>query len=201
MSFLVVFNGQFSPLVHPSNTSGRSIPIVQPLDNPEHIEEFEEVLRDFKEEAPKKALKKLEIYEQAAKKFEEDKKRYYAKDIMSSPVQLISKDAPATEAEILFKHKGFRHLPVVNDLNVIEGMISYFELSGVLAGKSCKDIMAQKVIVCEEHTSINEIAIILLKEKLNALPIINHKRELVGIITLSDILKYVIESTSFLGRG
>ena len=201
MSFLVVFNGQFSPLVHPTNNTGRPIPIVQPLDNPGQIEEFDEVLKDFKEETPKKALKKLEIYEQASKKFEEDKKRYYAKDIMSSPVQLISKDAPATEAEILFKHKGFRHLPVVNDLNVIEGMISYFELSGDLEAKSCKDIMAQKVIVCEEHTSINEISIILLKEKLNALPIINHKKELVGIITLSDILKYVIESTSFLGRG
>jgi CBS-domain-containing membrane protein len=201
MSFLVVFNGQFSPLVHPTNTSGRTIPIVQPSDNPEQIEEFEEVLRDFKDEAPKKALKKLEIYEQTSKKFEEDKKRFYAKDIMSSPVQLISKESPATEAEKLLKHKGFRHLPVVNDLNVIEGMISYFELSEILEGKSCKDIMAQKVIVCEEHTSINEIAIILLKEKLNALPIINHKKELVGIITLSDILKYVIESTSFLGRG
>ena len=61
--------------------------------------------------------------------------------------------------------------------------------------------MIQKVIVCEEMTSINEISIILLREKINALPIINYKKEIAGIISLSDILKFVIETTNLLTKA
>jgi CBS-domain-containing membrane protein len=203
MSFLIVYNGQFSPLVHPVGTSAREvIAPVTPLDHSAEIDEFEEVMKDVGEEVPaKKPHPQLAIYQQATKKFEAERKRYYAKDIMSSPVQLISQTASASTAQTLLLKNNFRQLPVVDEKNVIVGMISDREFTGQVENKTCQDIMLQKIIVCQEQTSINEIAITLLKEKINVLPIINHQHELTGIITLSDILKYVVESTPFLGHG
>jgi CBS domain-containing protein len=59
--------------------------------------------------------------------------------------------------------------------------------------------MIPKVLVGLHNARIQEIAHIMLQEKINALPIINEKHQLVGIITQSDILKFVIESDDFLG--
>lgn len=198
MSFLIVNNGLFVPLVT-SYVSDRSVPAITPLTNITHVNEFKDALAESGEnDHSKKSHKKLEIYKVHEKKYEKQRKRFYAKDIMSSPVKLISLHASAVDAiTILAKYK-FRHLPVVNEHQVIIGMISDGQLSGNLENKTCADIMLQKIIVCEEHVSINEIANILLREKINALPIINSQKEIIGIITLSDILKFVIESTMLL---
>jgi len=203
MSFLVVFNGQFSPLVHPTSSAVRTgIPPVNSLSKLNEVDEFKELLEEVKQnEGLKKSYQKLEVYKQATKTFEEQRKRHHAKDIMTYPVIVISQNSSVFEAQTLLNKYRFRHLPVVDDKGMIVGMISDRELAGKFENKSCKDIMTNKIIVCEEHASVNEIAIILLKERINALPIINHKRELTGIITLSNILQFVIASTAFLGKA
>lgn len=202
MSFLVAYNGQFSPLVQSLNSHRESIRAVPSPSNADEVLEFEKDLEEaIQEEKTKRPHQKIDIYKKTSEKFEQERKRLYARDIMSFPVKIIAQDTSAFEARKMIEQHSFRHLPVINEFSVITGMISSFEVSGDLSEKKCSDVMLHKVIVCEEQTSIHEIAIILLKEKINALPIINHKKELVGIITLSDILKYVIESTPFLGRG
>lgn len=201
MSFLVVYNGQFSPFVYPTGTPN-GIPRVTPLENLKEVHEFKEELSEFEPEVKlNHHHQKIDAYKQVSKKFEEQRKRHYAKDIMTFPVKVVSQNAKATEAQDILRKFGFRHLPVINEQDIIVGMLSDRELAAASTDKRCKELMLERIIVAEEQASINEIAIILLKEKLNALPIINHKREVTGIITLSDILKYVIESTSFLGRG
>lgn len=200
MSFLIALNGQFVPFVPPP-AGGGVTPVVR-LQNLGEVHEFKEVLDEsFQHDHHKDSQRKLEVYKLIEKKYDQQRKRQYAKDIMTCPVKSISSKALAVEAKVLLNRYGFRHLPVVNENQVITGMISDREICGVLENKNCEQIMVQKLIVCEEHASINEIAIILLREKINALPIINLKRELIGIVTLSDILKFVIESTKFLGRG
>lgn len=200
MSFLVTFNGQFSPFTPPTVQGG--IHRVRPLTNTSDVKEFKEIQDEVAHEGTqKKSLQRLDVYKVAKKKYEEQRKRYHARDIMSYPVKTIAQHILATEAKILLAKFGYRHLPVVNDLNFICGMISDRELSSVIENKTCSDIMINRVIVCEEHASINEIAIILLEEKINALPIVNHKHELTGIITLSDILKFVVNSNMLFGRG
>lgn len=200
MSFLIAINGQFSPLTSEKTFSG--VPPVTAINRTADAAEFKNVLQkesNLPESAPPQH--KLNIYQKNAKAFEQQKKRDHARDIMSSPVKSLPAGAPAAEAQALLQTNGFRHLPIVDQGNIIVGMISDREVSGDLKNKTCRDIMIKKVIVCEEIASINEIAIILLREKINALPIINHKHELTGIITLSDILDYVIKSTPFLNRA
>lgn len=201
MSFLVAYNGQFAPLTTP-RVAGDSIPPVSSISHSGEVHEFKEILENIShEEHHKKPNQKLEIYKIAEKKFEAEKKHLHARDIMSSPVRLILQGAPASEAKAMLEKYGFRHLPVANENNVIVGMITDREVYGGIENKTCAEIMIQKVIVCEEHATVNEIAINLLRERINALPIVNRKFELVGIITHSDILKFVIETTMFLNRA
>lgn len=163
--------------------------------------EFKDILNSIEPEAPAKNHSQIAAYQQHSKSFQQDKKREYARDIMSSPVRVIHEGAVGAEALKLMQEHRFRHLPVVNGQNIIVGMISDRELLGQVEDKVCRDIMIPKIIVSDEFTSINEIAITLLRERINALPIINQKHQVSGIITLTDILSYVIKSTAFLGSG
>lgn len=202
MSFLVAYNGQFSP--HQMRVEGITIrvPSVVDVQPTSRVNEFREILQNQTDESIfHRPHAKVEAYEQHARSYQQQKKREHAKDIMTSPVKMIPETAPAIEARNVMEKYGFRHLPVVNSKNVIVGMISDRELLGDVANKSCAEIMIKKVIVSDEHTSINEIAIIFLNEKINALPILNRKHEVTGIITLTDILEYVIRCTAFLAAG
>ncbi len=47
----------------------------------------------------------------------------------------------------------------------------------------------------------NHLAIIFLQEKLNAIPIVNQHHKVTGIVTLSDMLKFIKLNTEFFERG
>jgi acetoin utilization protein AcuB len=201
MSFLVSFNGQFSPLIHPASNSGNRINPVQPSGDIRTVQEFKDALEQAEEnKSNKKASSLISSYQKSEKSFAEQKKRFYARDIMSSPVKHITKNSPVAMAHELLKQFGFRHLPVVDERQIMCGMLSDRDILSAQQNNRCEEVMQKKVIVCEEQTSIHEIAIILLREKINALPVVNQQREVSGIVTLTDILKHVIDTTPFLGK-
>ena len=199
MSFLIVFNGQYSPLTHPLSPRPGVRPVLS-ADRSGEVKEFREKSEKSADETSRPPLRKLSAYQQTEKTFQEQKRRIYARDIMSHPVKFVTASMLTAVARELMEKHLFRHLPVLDENNQLIGMLSDREFTSVTDQKTCRDLMSNKVIVALESASINEIAIILLQHKLNALPIINHKRELVGIITQSDILRYIIEATPFLGR-
>lgn len=198
MSFLVTINGQFSPL---NLTVERVKAHISPVGQITAAREFKDQLEAVDQDSPHRTQPQIDAYQQQTKSFQQNKKSLHARDMMTSPVKTIAQTAQVSEVKKLMKQFGFRHLPVVSETNVIIGMISERELIGTLDNKLCHEIMQGKVIVSDEATSIKEIAIIFLNEKINALPIINRQHEVTGIITLTDILTYVIKSTSFLGSA
>ena len=56
-----------------------------------------------------------------------------------------------------------------------------------------RDIMSRNIIVVEEDTSINNLIRIFLENKISCAPVVNNKRELVGIITKTDVLGYFMD--------
>lgn len=201
MSFLIAVNGQFSPLGQNFERASGTVPAVQSIHHASGVREFKDILSSVDDGTSPKSHSKISAYKQHSKSFQQDRKREHARDIMTSPVKVISENALGLEAIKMMEKYRFRHLPVVNHENVIVGMISDRELLGPVENMKCSEIMVQKVIVSDEMTSINEMAITLLNERLNALPIINREKEVSGIVTLTDILGYVIKSTAFLSSG
>ncbi|MCL5070522.1 MAG: CBS domain-containing protein [Actinobacteria bacterium] len=57
-----------------------------------------------------------------------------------------------------------------------------------------EDIMTVKVKTVDEETPINEIADIMLDNRVNRLPVMDKNNKLVGIITRADIVKSMVTS-------
>lgn len=55
-----------------------------------------------------------------------------------------------------------------------------------------EDIMTVKVKTVDEETPVNEIADIMLDNRVNRLPVMDKNNKLVGIITRSDIVKSMV---------
>ncbi|HXG30815.1 MAG TPA: CBS domain-containing protein [Thermodesulfobacteriota bacterium] len=101
----------------------------------------------------------------------------------------------------LLKKHGIRQLPVVKD-GVLVGIVTDRDLRKPepavpsLWDESYRiedsfrvgDIMNMEVITVTEDTPIEEAASLLLKHKINGLPVISRAGRLSGIITTSDIL-------------
>jgi predicted transcriptional regulator len=113
-----------------------------------------------------------------------------------------------TKAEELFKKNKIRHIPVVSG-NKILGMLSYTDLLRISFVDAVDDdaeivdttvynmftveqVMAKKVITISPDTTIREAAEILSKNEFHALPVCEGDL-LVGIITTTDLIKYLID--------
>ena len=113
-----------------------------------------------------------------------------------------------TKAEKLFKHNKIRHIPVV-DGNKIVGMLSYTDLLRISFADAVDDndtivdasvynlftveqVMAKKLVTISPDTTIRETAEILSTKEFHALPVCMGDL-LVGIVTTTDLIKYLID--------
>lgn len=58
-----------------------------------------------------------------------------------------------------------------------------------MKNKTAKDIMTMDVIVANRSDSIADVAQLLIKEKIGGVPVVGEDREVVGIISETDIMK------------
>ena len=128
--------------------------------------------------------------------------------IMTSPVITLKKQDSLEKAELLFKKHHIRHIPVVSDDEVV-GMLSYTDLlrlsfadvtdsadadadAMVYNMFTIKQVMIKNVITVSESNSIKEVAEILATKEFHALPVVSNNK-LVGIITTTDLIKYLLK--------
>lgn len=129
-------------------------------------------------------------------KHEPSKNDFFAVDVMSSPVKVLSQNASLDEVRNLMRDKAIRHIPIIENHRFI-GIISdrdllKMDLSGTFAFLKAEDIMNTVVVVAHEDTPLAHIAKVMLEEKISALPVVNTQHQLTGMITRSDILEIVI---------
>ena len=135
------------------------------------------------------------------------KKSVAVSSIMTKNVVKLNLSDDLTKAEILFKKHHIRHIPVVNG-NVIIGMLSYTDLLRISFADAIEDeddvdttvynmftveqVMAKKLVSISPETTIKEAAQILASKEFHALPVCEGDL-LVGIITTTDLIKYLID--------
>lgn len=126
--------------------------------------------------------------------------------IMTKNVVKLNLSDDLTKAEMLFKKHHIRHIPVVYN-NKIVGMLSYTDLLRISFADAIDDeddvdttvynmftveqVMAKKIVSISPETTIKEAAEILAKKEFHALPVCEGEL-LVGIITTTDLIKYLI---------
>lgn len=128
--------------------------------------------------------------------------------IMTKNVVKLNLSDNLTKAETLFKKHHIRHIPVVNDKLII-GMLSYTDLLRISFADEVDDeentiditvynmfsveqVMTKNLTTIFPETTIKEAAEILSKNEFHALPVIENG-SLVGIVTTTDLIKYLID--------
>ncbi|SHE52255.1 inosine-5'-monophosphate dehydrogenase [Marinitoga hydrogenitolerans DSM 16785] len=131
--------------------------------------------------------KNLSIEEQA---HEIEKVKKSENGIIYDPVT-ISPDTTIFKAEAIMHDYKIGGLPVVNEDNKLLGILTNRDMRFEKdSNKKAKDLMTpfKKLIVASPHITIKEAKEILHENKIEKLPIINEKQELIGLITIKDIV-------------
>lgn len=122
----------------------------------------------------------------------------YVKNCMTPDPISIRPSEDVNFAIHLLKKHGFRQLPVIkNDLLV--GIISDRDLRGVLnqSNLPVESVMTPQPITISEDATVESAAQIIRNRKINALPVVSRHDQVVGIITVTDILDGLINMLRF----
>jgi CBS domain-containing protein len=130
--------------------------------------------------------------------------------IMSTHLIKLNVTDELTKAEVLFKKNKIRHIPVVSG-NKIVGMLSYTDLLRISFADAVEEdevidvmvynlftieqVMTKKLTTISPETSIKEAAEILSTKEFHALPVVENDL-LVGILTTTDVIKYLLKQYS-----
>jgi CBS domain-containing protein len=136
------------------------------------------------------------------------KKREPVSRIMTAQVVTINLTHSLNDAEALFKKHRIRHIPVVSGERLI-GMLSLTDLlrisfvdnygedegtvdTAVYDMLSVEQVMVARPVAVSADMSIKEVAEILASREFHALPVTEGEK-LVGIVTTTDLIKYLLE--------
>ena len=115
---------------------------------------------------------------------------------MSPTPVTITSGATIDQARALMRERRVRHLPVIQDEQVI-GLITDQDLwaawlPSLLTDLTVKDLMKNNPCIMPPETSIYQAARTLYENKLTGLLVMDQGR-LLGIVTLADMLKVFVE--------
>ena len=128
--------------------------------------------------------------------------------IMTKNVIKLNLGDYLTKAETLFKKNHIRHIPVVSG-NKILGMLSYTDLLRISFADAVDEeeievdvtvynmftieqVMTRNLVTISPDSSIKEVAEILAVKEFHALPVVQDEL-LVGIVTTTDLIKYLLK--------
>ena len=124
--------------------------------------------------------------------------------MMGSPVTLKPEDSLDLANDVISLGR-IRHIPVVDDGKLV-GMITERDLIGAAANKifglkqasksallktvMIKDVMKKRVITVAPDTPIKDAVHLMAEKKIGSVPVVSDG-SLVGLVTTTDILRYV----------
>jgi len=126
------------------------------------------------------------------------------RDLMTSRLQTIGPDAPARTAIALMRDKRIRHLPVVNELGRLVGMLTDRDLrhaafvpalsehlaweSARLKSPRVRDVMSWTVVTTSPDATLVQAALTMFQRRIGSLPVVEDGC-LVGILTDHDVMR------------
>jgi CBS domain-containing protein len=136
-------------------------------------------------------------------------KQELVKDWMTRNVVTITPDTTLSEAHRLMTEKRVRRLPVMKN-NLLVGIVtlgdvrgaepsgatslSIWEVNYLLSKLKIEEIMSRNLLTISSNATIGQAAELMLEQKVSGLPVVDEKKQLVGIITESDIFRMVVHA-------
>lgn len=135
------------------------------------------------------------------------KQRTPVSTIMTRDVITLNLNDNMELAEKIFESRKIRHIPIVNGKMVV-GMLSHTDLMRISFSDlneeeneinsvvydlfTIEQIMAKSIISVTSDTTIKEVAQILAEHEFHAVPVVDNGA-LVGIVTSTDLIKFLLE--------
>jgi acetoin utilization protein AcuB len=130
------------------------------------------------------------------------------KDLMSWPVITVFDSTTVGEAIDILRSKNIRHLPVVDINSSLIGVVSETDLvkvfpngkglssfeSNLLSRTPVSKVMRITPITISPSTIAEESALIMRKNRINCLPVIDNDQKLVGLLSKNDIIDAFVSS-------
>lgn len=135
------------------------------------------------------------------------KQRVPVSQIMTKELVVLNPTQSLYDAEKLFNKHSIRHIPVVEGDRVVGVIsrsdllrISYADLneneetvdSVVYDMYTLPQVMTRVPVTVESNTTIKEVAEILSKQSFHSIPVVEQGK-LVGIVTTTDLINYLLE--------
>jgi acetoin utilization protein AcuB len=139
----------------------------------------------------------------------------FVKNRMTKNPYTIPSSTTIADAVALFREKGFKRFPVVDNGKLVGILtkgdiqsvsptkatsLSIFEVNYFLSQITIKEAMTKKVITIEADNLLEEAAVKMRENKISTLPVMENGK-LVGIITESDIFEAFIDLLGFREKG
>ncbi|MBW2060234.1 MAG: CBS domain-containing protein [Deltaproteobacteria bacterium] len=126
-------------------------------------------------------------------------------EFMSREVFTVQATASIEEAAALLKEHDIRHLPVVEGKKLI-GLVTEGEIRGaifpaMIEDIGVKDLMNTDPITVRPETRLEEAVRLVYQHKIGCLPVVDHDGNLMGIITVVDMLASLIELMGLLSES
>lgn len=137
--------------------------------------------------APKKVIKT-----------EPQNKTLFAINIMTKEIITKSTNSHLYDIQKIMTNDKIRHVPIIDAHQKLIGIVSDRDLLKIeFAVKSsvleAQNIMSTVIVVSDEESSLKELAYVMTRERISAIPVIDKNECLVGIITTSDLLKTLFQ--------
>ncbi len=109
----------------------------------------------------------------------------------------VSKDQDIRDCVDLMKDFSIRHLPVVENKKLV-GLVTESDLRKVSSASSMEhmtveNVMIPQPITVSPDTDIEDAAKLIYFNKIGGLPVVDDDQELIGIITVMDLLEVFID--------
>lgn len=114
-------------------------------------------------------------------------------DIMINKIQTIGPQEKIALARLKMLRYGVGALPVVKNDNTLIGMLTLRDINfaGIDVGNlTVKDLMTKdNLITASETTKLLKVADMMLKTGIQRIPVVNHEKKLIGLITQSVVIR------------
>jgi acetoin utilization protein AcuB len=130
---------------------------------------------------------------------------------MKTDVVCAGMDIALSKAIELCEDKRIRHLPIIDESRQLVGLVTDRDLRYYISprvgtiseNRADREslerpihlIMIRKVVVASADTPLWEAAQLMLDNRVGCLPVINLGRQVVGILTTTDLIRYIAQSS------
>jgi len=168
--------------------------ILRPLTLPKSVPEIEEIQKGPPPKIPKEVIKEVIVA-----------------NIMTKNVFVLKPNDTLNYVVRLFADKKISGAPVLKGNNLV-GVVSESDIVKFIGGKELlasgvalrtlseikvQEVMHKNPLLASEYTKLSEAADLMNKNDVTRLPVLNDRRELVGIITRADIIRGISKELLF----